>query len=179
METDPLLRGADSSWFALYVKPRHEKNVASILRGKGYDEFVPLYKRRSSSRTTELPLFPSYVFCRFPEDRRLPVLVTPGVFSIVECGGRPAPVGHDEIVTLRRVVAANLGREPWPDLPVGGKVRIAAGPLQGVEGVVVTHRSGNRLIVSVDLLKRSVAVELERHWLEQPAPFAGGNSGGK
>ena len=160
---------AASLWFALYVKPRHEKNVACMLRGQGYDEFVPLYSRRTPSRTTELPLFPSYVFCRFDENKRLPVLKVPGVFSIVEFGGRAAPVADDEIAVLKRVVAARIERQPWPALPVGGKVRIAGGPLQGIEGVVVTDKNTSRLIVSVDLLKRAVAVELDRHWLEQPA----------
>ncbi|HXB70779.1 MAG TPA: transcription termination/antitermination NusG family protein [Candidatus Acidoferrales bacterium] len=169
MEPQPLPDSADTPWFALYVKPRHEKNVACILRGKGYDEFVPLYDRRTPSRTTELPLFPSYVFCRFDENRRLPVLNVPGVFSIVEFGGKLARVSEDEIAALKRVIAAGIARGPWPDLTPGAKVRIATGPLQGIEGVIVTHKNSTRLIVSVDLLKRSVAVELDRNWLEQPA----------
>jgi transcription antitermination factor NusG len=169
MEPQTLPDGAVCPWFALYVKPRHEKNVACILRGNGYDEFVPLYNRRTPSRTTELPLFPSYVFCRFDENRRLPVLQVPGVFSIVELGGRPARVAEDEITALKRVIAAGIAREPWMALTAGDKVRIAAGPLQGIEGVVVAHKNSTRLIVSVDLLKRSVAVELDRQWLGQPA----------
>jgi transcription termination/antitermination protein NusG len=169
MELQNLPDSAVSPWFALYVKPRHEKNVACILRGNGYDEFVPLYNRRTPSRTTELPLFPSYVFCRFDENRRLPILKIPGVFSIVGLAGRPARVAEDEIAALQRVVAAGIAREPWLALTAGAKVRIAAGPLQGIEGVVVAHKNSTRLIVSVDLLKRSVAVEMDRHWLEQPA----------
>ena len=169
MEFQTLPDRAESPWFALYVKPRHEKNVACILRGNGYDEFVPLYNHRTPSRTTELPLFPSYVFCRFDENRRLPVLKVPGVFSIVQSGGRPAPVAEDEITALKRMIAAGIEREPWLALVAGAKVRIAAGPLQGIEGVVVTHKTSTRLIVSVDLLQRSVAVELDRHWLEKPA----------
>ena len=169
MEPETLPDNAASPWFALYVKPRHEKNVACILRGNGYDEFVPLYNRRTPSRTTELPLFPSYVFCRFDENRRLPVLKVPGVFSIVELGGRLARVAEDEIAALKRVISAGIAREPWLALTAGAKVRIAAGPLQGIEGVVVAHKNSTRLIVSVDLLKRSVAVELDRQWLEQPA----------
>src|ERR1700674_3425959 len=140
MEPLPLPDSAAYPWFALYVKPRHEKNVACILRGKGYDEFVPLYNQRTPSRTTELPLFPSYVFCRFNENRRLPVLNVPGVFSIVACGGRPIPVAEDEIAALKRVIAAGIARQPWPALLAGAKVRIAAGPLKGIEGVVVTHK---------------------------------------
>jgi transcription antitermination factor NusG len=156
-------------WFALYVKPRHEKNVACILHGKGYDEFVPLYSRRTPSRTTELPLFPSYVFCRFDENKRLPVLNVPGVFSIVEFGGRPACVADEEIAALKLIIAAGLPRAPWLELTPGAKVRIAAGPLQGIEGIVITHKNSTRLIVSVDLLQRAIAVELDIHWLERPA----------
>jgi transcription antitermination factor NusG len=156
----------ESSWFALYVKPRHEKNVAAILRGKGYEEFVPLYDRRTPSRTTQLPLFPSYVFCRFDQEKRLPILSTPGVFSIVEFGGVPASLDEEQIAALQRVVAGGMGRFPWPDLPAGRRVRIKAGPLEGVEGVVVISRNVSRLIISVDLLQRSVAVEVDRDWLE-------------
>jgi transcription antitermination factor NusG len=178
MELQSLPDNAAAPWFALYVKPRHEKNVACILRGKGYDEFVPLYHRRTPSRTTELPLFPSYVFCRFDENKRLPVLSVPGVFSVIEFGGRLAPVAENEIAALKRVIASGIARQPWPDLPAGAKVRVAAGPLQGIEGVVVTHKNETRLIVSVDLLNRSVAVELDRHWLEPPAWFASGKFAG-
>jgi transcription termination/antitermination protein NusG len=179
MEPQNLPNSAASPWLALYVKPRHEKHVACMLRGNGYDEFVPLYSHRTPSRTTELPLFPSYVFCRFDENRRFPVLKIPGVFGIVEFGGRPARVPEEEIAALKRVIAAGIAREPWPALTAGARVRIAAGPLQGVEGVVVTHKNSSRLIVSVDLLNRSVAVELDRHWLEQPAWLAGENGGEK
>jgi transcription antitermination factor NusG len=175
MEPHTLPESAASPWFALYVKPRHEKNVACILRGNGYDEFVPLYNRRTPSRTTELPLFPSYVFCRFDENGRLPVLKVPGVFSIVQLGGRLARVAEDEITALKRVIAAGLAREPWPALTAGVRVQIAAGPLQGIEGVVVTQKNSTRLIVSVDLLQRSVAVELDRQWLEESARFTRGN----
>lgn len=153
-------------WFALYVKPRHEKNVSSILRGKGYEEFVPLYARRSPARITELPLFPGYVFCRFNAQRRLPILTVPGVFYIVGFGGAAVPVENGEIAALQRVVQSGLPRQPWPELPTGKKVSVAAGPLEGLEGIVMNHKNGSRLLISVDLLQRSVAVEVDRAWLQ-------------
>ena len=150
----------------MYVKPRHEKNVSSILRGKGFEEFVPLYRRRTPSRVTELPLFPGYVFCRFDFDRRLPVLTVPGVFSIVGFGGEAVPVRNEEIAALQRVIRADLPREPWPELPVGEKVLVTAGPLEGLEGVVVSYKNSSRLLITVDLLQRSVSVEVNRSWLQ-------------
>jgi transcription antitermination factor NusG len=154
------------SWFALYVKPRHEKNVSSILRGKGYEEFVPLYARRTPARISELPLFPGYVFCRFNAQQRLPILTVPGVFYIVGFGGAAVPLETGEIAALQRVVESGLPRQPWPELPTGRKVSVAGGPLEGLEGVVMNHKNGSRLLISVNLLQRSVAVEVDRAWLQ-------------
>lgn len=164
-------------WFVLYVKPRHEKNVAAILTGKGYVNFLPLYTRRTRSRSTELPLFPGYVFCRFDPRVRLPVLSVPGVFSIVCAAGVPEPVDEREIANLQRVISCGLKREPWPNLPSGSLVTITSGPMEGVQGVVARHKTSMRVIISVTLLQRSVAVEVEREWLEQCAlPPANGRA---
>lgn len=157
-------------WFVLYVKPRHEKNVAAILTGKGYVNFLPLYTRRTRSRATELPLFPGYVFCRFDPRVRLPVLSVPGVFSIVCAAGVPAPVDEREMASLQRVITCGLKREPWPNLPSGSLVTITTGPMEGVQGVVARHKTSMRVIISVTLLQRSVAVEVEREWLEPCTP---------
>jgi transcription antitermination factor NusG len=153
-------------WFALYVKPRHEKHVSSMLRGRGYEELVPLYHHRTHSRVSELPLFPGYVFCRFNPERRLPIVTIPGVFFIVGFSGGITPVEDIEILALRRIVQSGLPRLPWPELPVGKKVTLASGPLQGVQGVVMEHKNNSRLLVSVNLLQRSVAVEVDRAWLQ-------------
>jgi len=154
-------------WFVLYVKPRHEKHVASILRGNGYEEFVPLYAHRTRSRISELPLFPGYVFCRLDPANRLPVLRVPGVFSIVGCGSTPVAVEDDEIEALQRVIHYGLPREPWPSLPSGTKVTVSRGPMQGVQGVVMKMKNVTRVIISVALLQRSIAVELDRGWLDE------------
>jgi transcription antitermination factor NusG len=154
------------SWFALYVKPRHEKNVSIILRGKGFEEFVPVYRRRTPSRTSELPLFPGYVFCRFSTEHRLPVLTVPGVFYVVGFAGAAVPVKTEEIAALQRVVDSGLPRAPWPELPTGRKVLVSAGPLEGIEGIVVSYKNSSRLLISIELLQRSVSVEVDRSWLQ-------------
>lgn len=153
-----------SRWFVIYVKHRHEKAIASSLNGLGYEQFLPFYQRRTGSRTFDLPLFPGYVFCRFDVRNRLPVVRIPGVFSIVSAGGAPAPVEESEIVALRKAIGAGLHREPWPHLN-GRRVRLDKGPLRGVEGIVVRSGDKGRLVLSVELLQRAVAVDIDYSWI--------------
>lgn len=156
-------------WFALRVKSRSEKIVATIARHKGYEEFLPLYqsRRRWSDRfkSVELPLFPGYVFCRLNPEVRLPLLTIPGVLSFVGIGRIPVPIDDAEIAVIQAAIGAGLSAEPYPFLEVGQKVRLAEGPLAGLEGLLVEVRKQQRLAVSVSLLKRSVAVEIDRHWV--------------
>ncbi|MFN3322411.1 MAG: transcription termination/antitermination protein NusG [Bryobacteraceae bacterium] len=156
-------------WFALRVKARHEKNIAWVLRQKGYEEFLPLYhcERKWSDRMKqlELPLFPGYVFCRFDPRHRLPILTTPGVALIVGNGKTPEPVEDQEIEVLQAVVHSRLSAQPWPFLQVGQRVRIVRGALCGLEGLLVDFRKSLRLVVSVTLLQRSVAVEVDQEWV--------------
>lgn len=156
-------------WFALRVKSRAEKIVATIARNKGFEEFLPLYqsRRRWSDRfkSVELPLFPGYVFCRLNPEFRLPLLTIPGVLSFVGIGKTPVPIDEAEIAAIRTAIGAGLSAEPYPFLEVGQKVRLAEGPLAGLEGLLVEVRKQQRLAVSVSLLKRSVAVEIDRHWV--------------
>ena len=158
-----------AAWFALQVKPRHEKTAAWALHNKGYEEFLPLYRsrRRWSDRIKELdiPLFAGYVFCRFDPEERLPVLTSPGIVSIVGMGKIPAPVAEAEIAALQAVVRSGLRAEPWPFLRIGHGVRIELGPLAGLEGILSDFKSRQRLVVSVTLLQRSVAVEIDRGWV--------------
>lgn len=157
------------SWFAIQTKSSREKFVAEILRGKGYEEFVPLYRsrRKWSDRFKELdlPLFPGYVFCRFDPGRRLPVLTTPGVLMIVGHGRTPVPILDSEIEALRTVVRSKLQTQPWPYLKAGQRVRIEGSVLTGLEGILLEMKNACRLIVSVNLLHRSVAVEVDRNWV--------------
>jgi len=152
-------------WFALHVRMRHEAGVSAHLQGMGYEDFLPLYKTRTrwSDRTkeTETPLFPGYLFCRFDPQNRLPILKTPGVIQVVGYSRQPIPVEETEIEAIQALVASGIPSQPSPYLEVGEKVRIESGPLRGREGVLVEFKGTHRLILSVTLLQRSVAVEIE------------------
>ena len=152
-------------WFALQVRTRHEKAIAGFLEAKGYEQFVPYYelKKRWSDRVkvTEAPLFPGYLFCRFDPQYRLPILKTPGVIQIVGCNRIPVPIDEQEIHAVQTLVASGLPTQPWPFLAVGDRVRIESGSLRGLDGIVVKLKENRRLIVSITLLRRSVAVEID------------------
>ena len=163
------------SWFAVHTRPRWEKFVGMSLEGKGFEAFLPAYtcRRRWSDRIKELelPLFPGYLFCRMSiAERRLPVLTTPGVRHIVGIGGAPVPVPDDEIDAVRAIVASGLAAQPWPFIRVGDRVRLQGGSLDGVEGILVATKKHHRLVVSVELLSRSVAVEVDQAWVEAVGP---------
>ena len=165
----PLTVQRPLPWFALRVKSRCEKAASAALRSKGYEEFAPLYRRRDVGagrlKRAELPLLPGYVFCRLDPEYRLPVLITPGVVHVVSFGGLPCQVSETEIEAIRAVHRSLLDVEPWPFLRMGQRVCMQRGPLRGIEGIVTRQRGGCRLIVSITLLQRSVAVEIERDWI--------------
>jgi transcription antitermination factor NusG len=157
------------SWYAIQIQSRLGSVASAALRGKGYEEFFPLYRsrRRWSDRTKELklPLFPGYLFCRFDvSDRLVPILTTPGVIGIVGAGKTPVRLDDEEIEAVRAILRSELATQPWPFLRVGSKVYIDGGPLAGLEGIVTVTDKVCRLIVSVSLLQRSVAVEIDREW---------------
>jgi transcription antitermination factor NusG len=156
------------AWFALSVAPRKEKVTARTLRAMGYEDFLPLYslKRRWSDRikTVEFPLFPGYVFSRFDPKLRLPILKIATVNHVVGPGNKPEPVQESEILALRTVCQSGLQAIPCPYLTVGSKVLIHDGPLSGLEGILVRDKQ-TRLVLSVSLLQRSVAVEIDRAWV--------------
>jgi transcription antitermination factor NusG len=162
--------GQDESvekWYALRVTSNFEKATAQALRGRGLEDFLPLYCRvqetpTGGSRKVEVPLFPGYVFGRFDISHRLPVLTIPGVLHIVGFGRTPAPVDTEELTAIRRVLGSGLHVEPWPFLKVSERVSIERGPLRGLEGVVLRLKGTCRLIVSVTLLQRSIAAEIDR-----------------
>jgi transcription antitermination factor NusG len=173
---------ASSSWFAVQTRLRYEHFAAAHLRSKGYDLFLPVYscRRRWADRIkeVELPLFPGYLFCRFDLLNRLPILVTPGVIQVIGNGKNPIPVEDAEIAAIQAVVQSELPRQPWPFLQLGQKVRIACGPLSGLEGILQSQKGSHRLVLSVSLLRRSVAVEVDSAWVSpissksSPAPDA-------
>jgi transcription antitermination factor NusG len=152
-------------WFALHVRTQHEKSVAEYLRGCGYDLILPVYKcrKRWSDRVKEVesPLFPGYLFCRFNPMERLPILKTPGVIQIVGYNRQPVSVDEVEIRAVQTLMSAGLPNQPWPFLRAGDKVQIESGPLRGVSGILTEFRGQHRLIVSISLLQRAIAVEID------------------
>ena len=151
--------------------------MRSVLEFKGFEALAPTYRarRRWSDRIKEidLPLFAGYVFCRFPVAERRTVVDAPGVAKVVEFAGQPAEILEREIRAIRLVMASNLPRRPWPFLKPGDRVRIERGPLRGVEGTLLreTHREGLQLVIGVEILQRSLAVELGPDMVE---PVKGG-----
>lgn len=164
------LREQDSDWHAIRVRPRWEKVVAEALRGKQYEEYLPLYRKRNRwsdrQKDVDLPLFPGYVFCRAKLSGRPPLVTTPGVIGILRFGNIPAIVSRQEIEAIRAVIQSGASAEPWPYLREGQRVRVNRGALAGVEGILIRTKSDWRVVLSVEVLCRSVAVEIYREWVE-------------
>lgn len=161
------------SWYALRVRCHAEKSVDRALTCKGYESYLPLYRKKSrwSDRhiTLDAVLFPGYVFCRVDLNHRWPVLNTPGVVDIVRCGIECAAISDYEIEMVRAVVRSGIAAVQWPFLGQGDRVRINHGPLEGLEGLIVREKNMYRVVISIGLLQSSVAVEIDRDWIE-PAP---------
>jgi transcription antitermination factor NusG len=157
-------------WFAVHTRSRHEKSVCEQLRGKQIETFLPLYrssKRWKNGQTgVELPLFSGYVFVHIDSKMQLPVLQTPGVSRFVGFGGQAVPVPDSEIEQLEAVTATGMGVYPHPFLAVGQKVKIQHGPLMGLTGILTRDKGKNRVILSVELISRSISVELDSTQLE-------------
>jgi transcription antitermination factor NusG len=159
-----------------------------MLSSKGFEIFLPLHSAvhhwKDRRKTVLLPIFPCYVFLRLQSggDRRFQVVSTPGVYSFVGAGGHPAAIPQPEIDAIRRTVETRLGIEPHPFLKSGDWVRVTSGPLEGIEGMLVRHKSLCRLVLSVELLQKSVAVDVgaetvERITVRRPAVDAGSGLG--
>jgi len=139
------------------------------LEGQGFECFLPLYqsKRRWSDRVKEVeqPLFPGYLFCRLDLNNRGPVLMTPSVQQIVGVGRTPIPVEEREMESIRLALSSGLPSQPWPYMHVGERVRVNYGSLVNLEGILVNFKGSNRVVLSVTLLQRSVAMEIDLAWL--------------
>jgi len=157
------------AWYALQVWSRKESNVSAHLQGLGYECFLPTYKARRqwSDRVKELeqPLFPGYLFSRFDFQNRRQLVMAPGMIQIVGNGKTPLPVADDEIEKLQIAVASEHARQPWPYIQVGEQVRVNHGSLRGVEGILINMKGSHRVVLSVSLLQRSVAVEVDLSWV--------------
>ncbi|MBY0502415.1 MAG: UpxY family transcription antiterminator [Bryobacteraceae bacterium] len=171
------------NWYALSVKPQAERTVEAALTQKSYETYVPIVtsERRWSDRIkrVETALLPGYVFCRFDGERRLPVLTTPGVREIVGFGRAAAPVSDDELSALRRVIESGLRLEACEYLERGDRVEVTGGPLEGVRGLLLEVKGQWRVVVSVELLQRSVAVEMDRDRIRRIESKLSMTAGGK
>jgi transcription antitermination factor NusG len=167
-------RGLDSHWWALYTRHQHEKVVADMLSAKGFEVFLPLYdsirRWKDRQKLISLPLFPCYVFVRGGLHRRLQVVTTPGIHMILSHGAEVAVIPEDEIEAIRRTIEGPCRMEPHPFLRCGERVRVIRGSLQGIEGLLVRKKNQFRLVLSVEMLAKSVAVEIDASDVE---PVAG------
>ena len=166
---------SDHYWLVCHTKPRCEKKFAALMKAEQFEHYLALIQsvRRYAQQTKKFtkPLFPGYVFCRFDVDRRLRVVTSPNITSIVGVGKKPFPVADEEIQAIQTMVASGLPLEPWKYLEVGQRVRIEGGSLEGLTGILVQEKNSLRVVVNVNLLRRSVAVEISRERLvaERPA----------
>lgn len=172
---DKLASRLAERWYALQVRLRHEEVVAAGLTAKGFESFLPCYasRRRRSDRiaTIKIPLFAGYVFCRFdPADRAVPVVTTRGIVRVLSFGGKPEPIPDTTIESLKISAVSELPMEPWPYMASGTPVRIREGVLAGVEGTLMDVKKRDRIVVSVHLLQRSVAIEIDSCSVTTPSP---------
>ena len=174
-DTKPLedYRQWSAGWFAIHTRYQHENLAARSLAYKGFEVFLPQYTsvRQWSDRTKELsaPLFPCYVFLRGELEQRLRILTTPGVLGLVGFAGVPAIIPDAEIEAVRQTIARRVHVEPYPFLKCGDWVRVKGGPLEGIEGILVRNKKQFRLVLSVQLLQKSAAVEVDA-WMVERAP---------
>ena len=157
--------GTDELWWAVYTRHQHEKSVSEILTSKGFEVFLPLYdsvrRWKDRNKILSLPLFPCYVFVRGGVTRRLQVVTTPGIHTILYHGDRIASIPADEIESIRKAVNSPSRIEPHPFLRCGEAVRVTRGSLEGVRGILIRKKSLYRLVLSVEMLAQSVAVEID------------------
>jgi transcription antitermination factor NusG len=152
-------------WYAAYTRSRHEKRVADECRRKAIETFLPVYETmrewKNGRHCVELALFPGYAFVRIALRDRLEVLKVPGVVRLVGFNGTPTPLADDEVGKLRRALAEGIHAEPHPYLTVGRRVRITAGPLAGHEGILVRRKGQTQVVLSVNLIQRSILVQID------------------
>lgn len=160
----------EARWYAAQTCANHEKRVLEQLSQRAVEAYLPLYEsvRRWKDRRMrlKLPLFPGYVFVHLALRDRLQVLQTPSVVRLVGFGGQPAALPDQEIDSLRQGLTRDMRVEPHPYLRVGHRVRVRTGPLQGLEGILVRKKNISRFVISLDLIMRSLAVEIDRAELE-------------
>lgn len=163
----PAIRTSQSlEWLAIHTWSRHEKSVCHQLRGKQIETLLPLYRsqkrwKNGQKATVELPLFPGYLFARVDLQNQLPVLQTPGVVKFVGFGRKPVSLSETEIEQLKIAATHGASASPHPYLTVGDRVRIKCGPFLGMPGILLREKHGVRVVLSVELISRSISVELD------------------
>jgi len=159
------------AWYALYTRHQHEKTINEILTRKGFEVFLPLYSAvhrwKDRNKILSLPLYPSYVFLHDDLQHKLPILMTPGVHSIVGTAEGPEPIPDFEINAVRRVIESSLVVEPHPYLQCGDRVRVQTGPLEGIEGILIRKKNAYRLVLSVEMIMKSVSIEIDASLVER------------
>jgi transcription antitermination factor NusG len=159
-------------WYGIHTRHQHEVSVASILSNKGFEVFCPTYesvrKWKDRSKTLSMPLFPGYVFLADGVEKKLAIVSTPGVCAILSFGGKPAVIPTSEIQALRRSTDCQYKLTPHPFLNTGDRLRIKSGPLAGTEGILTRKKDIYRLVLSVEMLGRSAAVEIDASLVERP-----------
>lgn len=152
-------------WYGIRTRSNGERIAATALNDRGYEPFLPVCRtrRRWSDRsvTIEVPLFPGYIFCRFDHRQRLPIITTPGVVSILGFGDHPAALTEEEIDAVRAIIDSGVAAEPVPFVREGQRIRVTHGPLKSLEGTLIRKKSSWQLVISVELLQRSVSVEID------------------
>ena len=159
-----------SRWYAVTTKPRHEKVVAERLQENCIETFLPTASTVSQWKDRKVviqrPLFPGYVFTHVEPQLRTNVYGVPGVMSMVCFNGRPAEIDANEIEAIRLCVATRTRHEPHPYLSSGESVRVKAGALAGLQGIVVRHKNRCRIVVTISLIHKSLALEIDSELLE-------------
>ena len=163
----------NEAWYAIYTKHQHEKSAADLLTRKGFEILLPLYRliRRRKDRNKSLlsPLFPCYVFVRTDLSRKVDILRTPGVFWLVESGGCACQIPDADINEINRIVQSPAHIVPHPYLKSGDWVRVRHGSLEGLQGILTRFKNQYRVVVTVEPLRKSVAVEVDISSIE-PIP---------
>ena len=168
----PVVGVDDLNWYALHCRPRHEKMVAQSLAERGVETFLPtvteIHRWSDRRKSVQLPLFSCYVFAKFAPNRsdRLRVLRVGGVLSLVGSHGEGTAIPDEQIDSVRTLVERDVPWSPYPFLKIGQRVRIRGGALEGLEGILVSRRGNQTLVISVDAIQRSLAVRVEGYQVE-------------
>jgi transcription antitermination factor NusG len=153
------------NWYAIYTRSRHEKKVAANLEEKRVEVFLPLRsvlsRWKDRRKEVQLPLFSGYLFVRIHREQRLPVLQTSGVVRFVGNGDGLDPVPEEQIISIQRLMESGLRYDPYPYLKEGMQVRVVRGPLKGVEGILIDKRKKHLLVLSVDMIQQSAAMQVD------------------